>query len=257
MNGKELERIIDQLYPKQYAESWDNVGVQIGTIDKNITSIMVSLDLTIEVINEAISQSANLIIVHHPVIFTPIKQIDPSTYLGNMISILIKHEITVLVIHTNFDVAPKGMNTILADKLHLNNTRLLDSIDDQFGLGILGEIKQTTILEFINSVKKEFNIPSVSFVGDLNQLVSTIAIVGGSGTSLSQQALEMGVDLFITGDVTYHKALDAKNFGLNILDIGHHFEVNGINELKSILGSHGVNIPIFISKVNTNPYQKI
>ena len=257
MNGKKLQDLLEILYPTAYAEKWDNVGLQVGTMNKNLSGILISLDLTIEVIQEAKSNDANLIICHHPAIFSAIKTIDNETYLGKMLQDLIKSDITLYVMHTNFDVSRYGMNVILGKKLGLTNVTMLDEIDDDFGLGVVGLIKKQRADILISDIKAAFGIESVKFVGNLKDSIQKVAIVGGSGSSYIQNALEKDVDLFITGDVTYHKALDCKNLGLNVLDIGHYFESHGIKELREVLLSKKVKTPIFVSEVNTNPYKNL
>lgn len=254
MNGNKINEILESLYPTSYAENWDNVGLQVGSMNKTITGIVISLDLTIEVIKEAIKNNSNLIICHHPAIFSPLKIVDSETYLGKMIHMLIKNDITLYVMHTNFDVSSYGMNMILGKKLGLSNIAFLDQIDEDFGLGVFGFIKRKRADDLIADIKSEFGIESVRYIGNLNDTIEKVAILGGSGASHIYHALEQSVDLFITGDVTYHKALDSKNLGLNVLDIGHYFESQGIMELKEILLSKGVSVPVSLSNINTNPY---
>ena len=257
MNGVRIQEVLENLYPISYAEDWDNVGLQVGTMDKEIDGILISLDLTKEVIKEAIGMNANLIICHHPAIFSPIKKIDFNSYLGQMIRLLIKNDITLYVMHTNFDVSKDGMNLILGNKLGIKNMTFFDIIDDEFGLGIVGNITPIKADRLISDIKSKFQIESVKFIGELDTVIEKVALVGGSGSSLLYKALDTGVDLFITGDVTYHKALDAKNLGLNVLDIGHFFEFEGFKELPEILKSNQINLPINISKKHSNPYKKM
>jgi len=257
MNGNKIQELLEKLYPTSYAENWDNVGLQVGTMDKNINGILISLDLTMEVIEEAKANHANVIICHHPAIFSPMKKIDSNTYLGKMIHALIKNDITLYVMHTNFDVSSYGMNVILGKKLGLTSIELFDKIDEDFGLGVIGFIKKQRADYFISDLKSEFGIESVRYIGNLKDTIEKVAIIGGSGSSYIYQVLEEDVDLFITGDVTYHKALDCINLGLNVLDIGHHFESHGIKEVKEVLITNGINIPIYVSNINTNPYKNL
>lgn len=255
MNGKKIQGILESLYPISFAAKWDNVGLQIGTMDKEVTGIVISLDLTIEVIEEAINSGSNLIICHHPAIFTPLKTIRSESYIGKMIESLIKNDITLYVMHTNFDHSEFGMNVILGRKLGLKNVEFFDVIDEESGLGVVGTITPKRADDFITDLKKEFGIDSVRYIGNLNNTIKKIAIIGGSGAEYVEMALTQEVDLFVTGDVSYHRALDSKNLGLNVLDIGHYFESHGIRELKDILLSKGIKLPILNSNINTNPYK--
>lgn len=257
MNGKKIQQILESLYPTDTAENWDNVGLQVGTMDKDINGILISLDLTIEVIEEAIKSGFNLIICHHPALFTPLKTIDIDTYLGKMLQALIKNDVSLYVMHTNFDVSYYGMNMILGKKLGLSNMSFFDVIDEDFGLGVIGRIKRKRADDFIADIKLEFGLETLHYIGNLTDTIEKVAIIGGSGSSHIYQAIDSDVDLFITGDVTYHRALDAKNLGLNVLDIGHYFESHGIKELKQVLLSKRVTLPIKVSDINTNPYKKV
>jgi dinuclear metal center YbgI/SA1388 family protein len=257
MNGKKIQKILETLYPTATAEKWDNVGLQVGTMNKNITGILISLDLTIDVIEEAIKNNSNLILCHHPALFNPLKTIDTDTYLGKMLQTLIKNDITLYVMHTNFDVSRYGMNMILGKKIGLTNMSFFDIIDEDSGLGVIGTIKRKRADDLIADIKLEFGLETLRYIGNLTDTIEKVAMIGGSGSSYIYQAIESDVDLFITGDVTYHKALDAKNLGLNVLDVGHYFESHGIQELKQVLISKGITLPIKTSNINTNPYKKV
>jgi dinuclear metal center YbgI/SA1388 family protein len=206
---------------------------------------------------EAKANGVNLIICHHPAIFTPLKTIDSESYLGKMIHSLIKNDITLYVMHTNFDVSSNGMNVILGKKLGLTNVSIFDVIDEDYGLGVIGLIERQRADYLISDIKAEFGIEAVKYIGNLKDTIEKVAIIGGSGADYVYQAIEHDVDLFITGDVTYHKALDCKNLGLNVLDIGHYFESHGIKELREILLSKGIKIPVLVSNINTNPYKNV
>lgn len=255
MNGHKIVSKFEALYPKNLAYEWDNVGLQIGTLDKDIKTILLTLDITDKVIEEAIKENADLIIAHHPLIFSPIKSIKTSSYQGKIIEDLIKNNITLYIAHTNFDISNYGMDSMLANMLGLKNLENLDDITDNEGLGKVGTIIETPIKDYINHVKSVFKVKNVRYIGNLDQSVTRVAISGGSGSSNMFNAVNKKADIFITGDISYHKALDAKNFGINTLDIGHHIEHHFIYHLKKVLQEEGVDSKILTSKVNTNPYQ--
>lgn len=255
MNGIEVVNVFESLYPRDLAYNWDNVGLQIGTLNKKITNILLSLDLTLEVIEEAIVNRVDLIIVHHPLIFKAMKYIRTDTYKGKIIEKLIKSNITLYVAHTNFDVSNYGMNTILANMLNLKNQEVLELTTEDEGLGKVGTVTPTAMTDYINAVKDTFKVGNARFIGDLNKTVTKVAITGGSGSSTIQGASNSSVDLLITGDISYHQAHDALAIGLNVLDIGHNIEKYFVNELKNILIKNGVDSNILISKINTDPYK--
>ena len=255
MKGHEIKAIIENLYPSDLAYEWDNVGLQVGSLNTEINNILLSLDLTNEVINEAISNSVDLIIVHHPLIFTPIKNISTDTYKGKIIEQLIKNDISLYVTHTNFDISNKGMNKILADMLNLKNQKVLDFTTETEGLGRIGDIDEISMEEAIKFVKETFKIKNARFIGDSSSLVKKIAISGGSGSSNIYNAKNVGADLYITADLSYHVAHEVLAIGLNALDIGHNTEKHFVYELKNILKNAGIKSNIIISTINTDPYK--
>ena len=255
MNGYKIIHKFESLYPQNLAYDWDNVGLQIGTLDKDISKVLLTLDITDEVIDEAVNEQVDLIIAHHPLIFSAIKNIKTNTYQGKIIEKLIKNDITLYIAHTNFDISNYGMDSMLANMLGLENLENLDDVTDNEGLGKIGTISKTPMSEYIKQVKDVFSVDHVRFIGDLNKDVTRVAISGGSGSSNMFNAVNKKADIFITGDISYHKALDAKSLGINTLDIGHHIEHHFIYHLQKILIEEGVDIDIITSKINTNPYR--
>jgi dinuclear metal center YbgI/SA1388 family protein len=258
MNGIKFQDRFEEYFPRNLAYNWDNVGLQIGTLNREINIILLSLDLTFEVVEEAIKKDAELILVHHPLIFTPIKAINTDNYQGKIIELLIKNDITVYVAHTNFDISNYGMNVILANMLKLENQTIIDFTTETEGLGRIGElIVPITLEDYIPIVKNVFNLQNIKLIGDKSKIIRKVAISGGSGSSIIQKAKTMGADLYITGDITYHHALDALGMELNILDVGHNIEKYSLNFLKEFLYNKKIDCSIILSDINTNPYQNV
>ena len=255
MNGIEFRNTFEALFPKDLAYEWDNVGLQIGTLNKEISKILLSLDLTKEVVEEAIQNGCELIVVHHPLIFSPLRSINTDTYIGNIIQTLIKKDISVYVAHTNFDISNFGMNNILADMLDLKDTINLEEVTDHEGLGKVGSVTPTDMASYIKHVKSIFNVPHARFIGDMNTTVKRVAITGGSGSSNIYKAKFKNADLYITGDLSYHHALDCKSLGLNALDIGHNIEKHFMSQLKDLLIKKGITSTVLVSTIDTNPYE--
>ena len=197
MNGIEIIRIFETIYPMDLAYNWDNVGLQIGSINKDVKNVLLTLDLTLEVVEEAIENKNELIIVHHPLIFSPLKSIKTDTYKGKIIEKLIKSDIALYVAHTNFDVSAYGMNTILANMLNLQNQEVLELTTEDEGLGKVGFVNSIIMKDYIHYVKNTFNVDHARFIGDINQIVNRVAITGGSGSSTINSASNNNVDLSI------------------------------------------------------------
>ena len=214
---------IESWAPTIWAEAWDNVGLLIGDTSQEIKKVLVALDATDDVINEAIDGNYNCIIAHHPLIFTPIKHITSKDATGQKIIKLIKHGICLYAAHTNLDVAPDGVNDVLAEKLGIKNvTPMIPSaLNPAIGAGRVGLLEnETALAELTKHVKNALNLKDLRYTGDLNKKIKKVAICGGSGMSYWQGAIDC--DVYITGDVKYSDALKALESGLSIIDITHY-----------------------------------
>jgi len=227
---KEITNFLETKFPLSLACKWDNVGLQVGDYNREVKRVMVALDATIPVIAKAIERQVDLLITHHPLIFSPITAIDFSTTQGQKLQQLIQHEITLYAMHTNYDLAPRGMNDLLANALGLLEIKPLINRDDLDGLGRLGNLEKA--LPFSNLVAL-IKAKKLSGDGDVIKtveanganLIKKVAVIGGSGGKYFADAKAAGADVLVTGDVTYHLAIDAKEMGLSLIDIGHFAEI--------------------------------
>lgn len=251
MNLVEIIKFFEIKYPKELAYEWDNVGLQVGTLNTKAKKILISLDLTKEVVKEAIQLKANMILTHHPLMFKAMDKIIFDSPRGWIIKNLIKHNITVYSAHTNYDVADGGMNDTLAAALKLENVKLLDPIDD---IGRYGTMAETDFPSFISNVKNVFNLETVKVIGRTDRLIKTVGISGGSGSKHMYEAKKVGCDVYLTGDITYHTALDGVALGITLIDVGHHIEEIFVPKIKKELESEFPDIEFIASSVNTNPY---
>lgn len=212
---------MEELAPLELAMEWDNVGLQIGYATKSVSSVLVTLTVTIETVRDAIASEIDLIIAHHPVIFKPLRQIRTDSPEGNLLAVLLKHDLAVYVAHTNLDQAAQGLNHWLAMEIGLEDTRvLIPLLSSDDGLGRIGRIAPLRLGELATQLETLWDC-SIKMVGDGDQTVSSVAVVGGSGGDFVQQAKAAGADVLVTGDVSYHDALEARNLGLAVLDAGH------------------------------------
>ncbi|WP_213818416.1 Nif3-like dinuclear metal center hexameric protein [Garciella nitratireducens] len=355
--------IIEKLAPKILAEDWDNVGLQVGDPRADIEKILICLDLTEEVLKEAIQEKANMIITHHPFIFKPLKNIRMDLSSGNIIKQLIKKEINLYTAHTNLDIAENGLNDMLAEKLSLKYIETLfpirqeklfkivvfvpkgyeDKIRDamgkqgagwignysnctfqtlgtgtfkplngtnpfigsmgkiekveevrietivtqknifktlnaiikvhpyeevaydiyplenqgkKYGLGRIGEYEQfISYEEFLSILKSTLKIKHLRIAGVRKEFIKKVALCTGSGAEYMNRAAMLGADIFITGDLKYHEAQQAKNLNMTVIDAGHFATESIVMEgLKKYLDKEFIgmkkNIDIIVSKVN-------
>ena len=228
-----ISKIIKELelyFPRTISESWDNVGLLIGNDEEKVKKIQITLDVTEECINEAIKNDANLIIAHHPIIFTSVKEITNKTSLGRKILKLIENNIAVYVLHTNIDAAKDGLNDYLGKVLDLKNGKILETssennkvISSESGIGRIYKLKEEIEAStFLEKIKSNLKLDKLKVSGNISKKIKKIAIINGAGSSYWKKAKFKGCDLCITGDVRYHEALDAKEEDIIIVDIGHY-----------------------------------
>ncbi len=257
MQIKEIMNYLEKLAPKNLAESWDNVGLLVGDKNKEVSKILLALDVTEDVVEEAIKLNANLIVTHHPLIFKAVKTVNADDFVGRTIIKLIKNDIAVYTLHTNLDSGLGGTNDVLADIINMQNRKVLlpSEVDENCGLGRYGDVKETTVenlLSFMKSTSK-FDYINYSLDNDgMDKLVKKVGLCTGSVMdSLIYKSKSLDCDVYITGDVTYHTAQIAKRIGITIIDVGHYCSENIVFEnMKNKLTTEFNNINIEISQVN-------
>ena len=222
--------ILDNLLkvmPKELAMSWDNVGLLAGSSEKEVKNIVVCLDLSEKLIEKAISFKADLIVSHHPLIFSPIKNVTDKTSVGKRLVSLIKNDISYIALHTNYDIAAGCMSDLVAERIGLFGEPLekTESVEDiDVGIGKVGDLeKPLKISEIAELVKERFNLPHLRvFDGGEDRLISRIAISPGSGKGMYKAAYEKRASLLISGDISHHDAVDALELGVATIDAGHY-----------------------------------
>jgi len=251
MNSIDVIKYLETKFPKTLAYDWDNPGLQVGSLNKKCQTVLVTLDVTKEVVKEAIALKADLIISHHPLIFKPLSSIVTETPRGKMLSDLIKNNIAVYSTHTNYDLALGGMNDELASVLGLGDIQVLDEVEQ---MGRFGTVPPQPMTDFIEFVKQKLEVQTCRFIGRLDSTVKIVGISGGSGSNHVGSAMKKQCDLYITGDVTYHTALDCVQMGQNVLDVGHYAEKIFKKAIQSDLKNVFPDLPILVSAIDTDPY---
>ena len=216
---------LEQLSAPAFAESWDNVGLLAGRKEKEVQKICIALDATDAVIDEAVRSGADMILTHHPLIFSAMKKVNTEDFIGRRVVKLLQNDISYYAMHTNFDVM--GMADAAADEIHLKDRQVLDiTYEDEIakeGIGRYGRLSQVMTLEECASyVKQVFHLESVKIYGEPDIAVECAAISPGSGKSVIGPAVRAGAEVLITGDIEHHEGLDAVAQGLAIIDAGHY-----------------------------------
>lgn len=223
---KDIIEKLEMLAPCHYAEDWDNVGLLAGSKTKKVTKIMTALDASNGVIEQAVNEKADMLITHHPMIFSSMKRITDEDFLGRKIIKLIQNDISYYAMHTNCDVMV--MNQKSADFIGLKERQILmvtkenEQTGKAEGIGTYGYLEEEMTLEQLaQKVKKVFSLDKIRIVGERGAAVKKAAISTGAGKSMIKYALKAGVSVLITGDIDHHSALDALDQGLFIIDAGH------------------------------------
>ena len=233
---------LEQYFPLSLALSWDNCGLQIGSLNQTVTKVVVALTPEIEVIHECIDHGANLLITHHPLFFDNLKSIDLNSPMGKIIELALTHHICIYSLHTCLDIGTTiSMNHWLLEELGLTN---FENADDE---GILKIAScHLSVKELSHLCKEKFHLTHTKIVGNLNSIVNQVGIVGGSGGSYILTAVNLGLDCLITGDLKYHDAQLAKRYGLNLIDISHFAENIFTYKMAQLI--ENMNVKCFQSK---------
>lgn len=214
---------MELLAPTYLKEDFDNVGLMVGDKNKEVKKVLLALDCTLKVIEEAKKENVELIITHHPLIFKRPSSITTDTLQGKKIIELIKNDISLYSSHTNLDSVENGLNDTIVSILGFDNSKILEKNkrDDKAGLGRIVSLNESIQLEdLISKIKKSLNINNLRVVKGKDK-VNKIAIINGSGQDFIGKAVALGADCIITGDTTYHFASDYKEMKISILDVGH------------------------------------
>ena len=215
----EILKFMETLAPRAMKMDWDNVGLLCGSKSGTVTKVLVALDPFEGVCHEAAEIGAELIITHHPLIFTAPKAITDETSIGRSIMFLCRHGISAINAHTNLDQAPGGVNDVLAAKLGLQNVEIINPKD---GIGLMrcGDVEEQSMEQFLATVKERLNCSGLRYV-DGGKPVRKVAVGGGSCAGGMMEAMAAGCDTFVTADIKYNQFWDAYDAGMNLIDAGH------------------------------------
>ena len=221
----DILKYVETLAPKSMKMDWDNVGLLCGSKGQPVTKCLIALDPFEGVCREAAEVGAEMILTHHPLIFSPLKNITDETSIGRSVQLLCRYGISAVNAHTNLDCAPGGVNDVLAAKLGLLDIRVInpsgtDSEGREWGLLRCGYVQEQTLDSFLPHVKEALGSKGLRYV-DGGKPVRKVAVGGGSCAGGMLEALDTGCDTFVTADVKYNQFWDAHDLGLNLIDAGH------------------------------------
>ncbi|MGL4760272.1 MAG: Nif3-like dinuclear metal center hexameric protein [Sarcina sp.] len=255
--------IMERIAPPHLKEDFDNVGLMVGDRNKEVKKVLLALDCTDLVIEEAKQVEAELILTHHPLIFKKPSSITTDTLQGRKIIKLIQNDINLYSAHTNWDSVREGINDTIVDMLGFKSEEIIDrhKADNNAGIGRVVTLEEPlTLDEIMDICYKAFGLKGLRYSGSPEKVIEKIAIVNGSGQSYFDDAIQRGADLVITGDTTYHFVSDYTEMGMSILDIGHFksewpvlIEVN--KKLQKELKNMGEELEFVISEKAEDPFK--
>jgi dinuclear metal center YbgI/SA1388 family protein len=217
---------LNQMFPFGLSEDWDNSGKQIADERATVKKIVIGIDLTDKLLEKTIEAGADLIITHHPFIFSPLKSVDMASYKGDMIKKMIINDISSIALHTNYDLSIHGMNQVLGSKMELVNLAYLAKGDNshESGFGSVGDlVDEVELDEFIDTFKNKFQLDHVTLYNEsVREKIKKVAFCGGAGADFISDAINMKSDIYITGDITHHDSQAAYEGGIILMDPTHH-----------------------------------
>lgn len=221
MKCKEIIALLEQEFPVKYAVPGDKTGFQVGNREKEVHHIYIAVDATDENIEEAIQVGADMLLTHHPMLYSPLATVTADTFNGRRVIKMIENGLCYMATHTNYDSC--RMADLAAARLGMAECQVLEEVADGFGIGKIGKLPhEMTLKECALYVKEKFGIPSVRFFGDGEQLVSIAGICPGSGRSVIGACHGLGAQVLITGDIDHHTGIDQTDDFLPIIDAGHY-----------------------------------
>ena len=250
--------------PQSTKLEYDNVGLLVGNEDHEVSTVLACLDVTPEVVDEAIALKADLIVAHHPLIFRKLSRITSSDTTGSLIFRLIKNDINLIAAHTNLDAAPGGVSFVLADRLGLIDVHFLKTEEEpvrngnrQSGFGAIGMLPEPMeVPAFLNRVAETLGSSGLRCSGSPAK-VRKVAVCGGAGSFLAEEALALGADAYVTADLKYHEFFNGSDSFL-LVDAGHYeSEVPVVKALCDRLSDRFPELDVRPTGVNTNPVQYV
>lgn len=253
MKIKEILGALERFAPLPLQESYDNAGLQIGLTEAEASGVLLCLDVTEAVIQEAVDKGCNLIVAHHPLLFRGLKQISDATYVERCVRAAILNHIAIYAAHTNLDNAPGGVNFEIARRIGLQDIRFLVE-QNGGGSGIVGTLTvPEEPIAFLRRVKSVFGINCLMHNAGPARLVRRVALCGGAGDFLLKAAAEAEADVFLTGEMGYHLYFGYED-RLWIGVMGHYqSERFTIDFMKQILEERFPALKCWATTVNTNP----
>ena len=249
---------LEQFAPLPLQEGFDNAGLQIGLTEAEVSGALLCLDVTEAIVDEAIALGCNLIVSHHPLIFHKLSHITGEDCVQRTVMKAIENHICIVSMHTNMDSARGGVNYKIAEKMGLDGLRFFgkqQTVDGvEGGEGVIGELPEAIAADdLVIMLKRAFDVESVMANQLLRRPIRTVALCGGAGDFLLDEAIRQGVDAFVTGEMHYHQYFGHEQ-QIQIAVIGHYQSEQFTNEIfRDIITKECPGVKCYLTRTNTNP----
>lgn len=256
----EITATLNEWYPPELAEGWDNTGLLLGSSDAHVETVLTALTLTEDVAAEACEMGADLVVSHHPILFRGAKKLTADTPEGRIVLMLAKADVAVYSPHTRFDSGVAGINRFLADRLGLKDVLPIRPGDDDasVGAGRLGLVESgMTVEEFAVRVSTVCGVSGLHVV-DGGRPVTKVAVACGAASEFLEDAIALGCDAFVVGECRFHSALEARAASVSLFVPGHYgTERPAVEWLAGELGRSFPRLKCLPSAVETDPLRWI
>ena len=255
MKISDITNKIEAFAPLALQESYDNAGLIVGRYNDEIQGgVLLAVDVTDEVIDEAIEKGCGLIITHHPIIFHPLKRLNSASVVERCVEMAIRHNIALYACHTNLDSAPNGMSWRVGEMLGLQDMQVLQPTIEGAGFGVVGTLAEPMAEgDFLKQVKQTFSVEALRHSALLGHEVKRVAICTGAGASLMREAKVSGCDVYLTADLKYNDFYTPDS-RVVVVDMGHfESEFCAIAILFDILSKIFINFALHKSAQSQNP----
>lgn len=258
MKVKDVIVALERFAPLPLQDGYDNAGLQVGLTEAEVSGALLCLDVTEEVLDEAVRLGCNLVVAHHPLMFHPLRQLTDATSVERCVRFAVNNDISIYAAHTNLDNAFGGVSFEMANHLGLTAIEFLQPQSADSGSGVVGFfVEPMSPADFIQRLKQVFGVECVQCNQMLSRPISKVALCGGSGDFLLPQAIAMRADAFVTGEMHYHQYFGHEQ-QLQIAVLGHYqSEQYTIQLLQRILAHDLPSLPVCLTSLNTNPIHYI
>ncbi|MBO4612596.1 MAG: Nif3-like dinuclear metal center hexameric protein [Bacteroidaceae bacterium] len=262
MKIKEITSALERFAPLPLQESYDNAGLQVGlTAEQEASGALLCLDVTEDVIREAIDLGCNLIVSHHPLLFRSLKQVTERTQVERCVRLAIQNDIAIYAAHTNLDNAEDGVNFRIAEKLGLVDVQMMQkhpvAVGERrvtAGSGLIGYLPvPEDSLAFLQRIKEVFHIECLQHNELLGRPIESVALCGGAGAFMLDEAIRLEADAFLTGEMSYHQFFGHEQ-EIQIAVMGHYQSEQYTRDIfYQLISELAPELPLFITSIDTNP----